>query len=61
MVFHAAAWMGSNEQGRLYAVTVEGTREVLSAARKAGVRRVVHTSSVAVLGVPEAGAANLAQ
>ena len=59
VVFHAAAWMGSNEQGRLYAVTVEGTREVLFAARKAGVRRVVHTSSVAVLGVPEAGASTL--
>lgn len=55
VVFHAAAWMGSSEPGRLYAVTVEGTREVLSAARKQGVRRVVHTSSVAALGVPELG------
>lgn len=55
-VFHAAAWMGGNEQpGKLYAVTVEGTRAVLNAARKAGVRRLVHTSSVAALGVPELG------
>ncbi len=51
-VFHAAAWMGDSEPGRLYAVTVEGTRAVLRAARQAGVRRLVHTSSVAALGVP---------
>lgn len=55
VVFHAAAWMGGGSQsGRLYAVTVEGTRNVLIAARKAGVRRVVHTSSVSALGVPRA-------
>lgn len=53
VVFHAAAWMGgSSPAGRQYAVTVEGTRDVLAAARAAGVRRVVHTSSVAALGVP---------
>lgn len=52
-VFHAAAWMGGSEQGgKQYAVTVEGTRNLLQAARSAGVRRVVHTSSVAALGVP---------
>ena len=55
VVFHAAAWMGGHDQpGRQYAVTVEGTRNMLQAARKAGVRRVVHTSSVAALGVPDA-------
>lgn len=54
-VFHAAAWMSNNELGRLYAVTVEGTRAVLRAARQAGVRRLVHTSSVAALGVPPPG------
>jgi len=53
VVFHAAAWMGSSDPGKLYAVTVEGTRTVLRCAREAGVRRVVHTSSVAALGVPE--------
>jgi dihydroflavonol-4-reductase len=56
-VFHAAAWMGGASQaGRQYTVTVEGTRNILQAARKAGVRRVVHTSSVAALGVPRADA-----
>jgi len=55
-VFHAAAWMGGHDQpGRQYAVTVEGTRSVLQAARKAGVARVVHTSSVAALGIPRNG------
>jgi len=34
----------------LYRVNVEGTRRVLLAARKAGVRRVVYTSSAATLG-----------
>lgn len=53
VVFHAAAWMGGNDPGRFYAVTVEGTRAVLAAARQHGVRRVVHTSSAAALGVPE--------
>ena len=34
----------------MYRVNVEGTRELMKAARDAGVRRIVHTSSVAVLG-----------
>jgi dihydroflavonol-4-reductase len=54
VVFHAAAWMGGHDQpGRQYTVTVEGTRNVLQAAYKAGVRRVVHTSSAAALGIPD--------
>jgi dihydroflavonol-4-reductase len=56
VVFHAAAWMGgANQAGREYAVTVEGTRILLAEARRAGVLRVVHTSSVAALGVPDSG------
>jgi dihydroflavonol-4-reductase len=54
-VFHAAALLGSEDSGRLYSVTVEGTRAVLQAALNAGVRWLVHTSSVAALGVPETG------
>lgn len=55
VVFHAAAQLGNprEQAGRMYSVTVEGTRSVLEAARRAGVERVVHTSSVAALGVPE--------
>jgi dihydroflavonol-4-reductase len=53
VVFHVAAMLGGrDEPGRMYAVTVEGTRAVLKAARTAGVRRFIHTSSVAALGVP---------
>jgi dihydroflavonol-4-reductase len=54
IVFHAAALLGGREDpGRMYAVTVEGTRTVLQAAQAAGVQRFIHTSSVAALGVPE--------
>jgi dihydroflavonol-4-reductase len=54
-VFHTAAYLGAiHDPRQLYTVTVGGTRKVLQAARQAGVRRVVHTSSVAALGVPEA-------
>jgi dihydroflavonol-4-reductase len=54
VVFHTAAWMGGAhyQVGKQNSVTVEGTRYLLEAARQSGVRRVVHTSSVAALGVP---------
>ena len=53
-VFHTAAQLGSPVvPAQMYAVTVVGTRNVLEAARQAGVRRVVHTSTVAALGVPD--------
>jgi dihydroflavonol-4-reductase len=56
VVFHVAAQLGgagSDTAGRMYTVTVEGTRAVLRYAKDAGVRRVVLTSSAAALGVPE--------
>lgn len=37
------------------AVNIEGTRHVMQAALKAGVRRVAHISTIAVIGQPEAG------
>jgi dihydroflavonol-4-reductase len=58
-VFHTAAWVGLNDLGRLYAVTVEGTRTVARAALKAGVRRLVYTSSIAALGFPAPGEISL--
>ncbi len=52
VVFHVAAdyrlWVRDPEQ--MYRSNVEGTRAVLEAARKNGVRRVVYTSSVATMG-----------
>jgi dihydroflavonol-4-reductase len=55
VVFHAAAMLGgrSEDPGRMYTITVEGTRALLDACLEAGVERLVHTSSVAALGVPE--------
>jgi dihydroflavonol-4-reductase len=54
IVFHAAAMLGGRDDpGRMYAVTVEGTRAILQAARAANVQRLVYTSSVAALGVPD--------
>ena len=52
LVIHLAAiyalWLP--EPNTMFAVNVDGTREVLSAARRAGVKRVVHTSSIAAVG-----------
>lgn len=54
VVHHLAAWMGA-PAGRAAAVNVEGTRNVLDAAVRNGVRRVVLASSVAVYGPQAAG------
>jgi dihydroflavonol-4-reductase len=51
-VFHVAAdyrlWALNHQE--LYDSNVEGTRNVLQAARDSGVRRVIYTSSVATMG-----------
>jgi len=51
-VFHVAAdyrlWVRDPEE--MYRSNVDGTRAILEAARKNGVRRVVYTSSVATVG-----------
>jgi dihydroflavonol-4-reductase len=56
-VFHVAAvadyWRADTKQ--LFAANVEGTRRVMEAARAAGVRRVVFTSSAAAVGLREDG------
>ena len=55
-VFHVAAVVAHwRDPRRLVETTVTGTRNVLVAARAAGVRRLVYTSSVAALGVPAPG------
>lgn len=54
LVFHVAAvasyWRARRED--VYRVNVQGTRVVLDACLAAGVDRMVHTSSVAALGIP---------
>lgn len=50
-VFHCAGLIHPALRVRdLYAVNVDGTRHVLEAARRAGVRRVIHVSSNSPLG-----------
>src|SRR5579864_8592414 len=57
VVFHVAAdyrlWVRDPEQ--MYRSNVEGTRAILNAAKKNGVRRVVYTSSVATMGFTSNG------
>ncbi len=56
-VFHVAAvsdyWR--QKMGWLYKVNVDGTRYVLAAARRAGVKRLVFTSSASAVGFREDG------
>jgi dihydroflavonol-4-reductase len=53
-LFHAAAdyRLGLANAEPLYRTNVEGTRNVLNAARWAGTARIVYTSSVATIGLP---------
>jgi dihydroflavonol-4-reductase len=55
LVFHVAAdyrlWAPQPEE--LYRANVDGTRNVLESARKAGVERVVYTSTVGCIGIPK--------
>ncbi len=51
IVFHVAAWLGQpNRREAAYAINVTATQQLAEAARAAGVRRFVSTSSVAVYG-----------
>ena len=56
-VFHAAAdyrlWVPDPQS--MYRANVDGTRNLLEAARRAGVTRIVYTSSVACIGLPADG------
>jgi dihydroflavonol-4-reductase len=56
-VFHTAGNVSFRRRDRKIQrrVNVEGTRTVIAACRRAGVRRLVHTSTVNTLGVPGEG------
>jgi dihydroflavonol-4-reductase len=61
VIFHVAAdyrlWTPSRyDVDYMYRCNVEGTRAIITAAREAGVRRVVYTSSVATMGFTSNGA-----
>ena len=57
VVFHVAAdyrlWVRDPDE--MYRSNVEGTRRLLEAARKSGIRRVIYTSSVATMGFTSNG------
>jgi dihydroflavonol-4-reductase len=55
-VYHSAGltYMGSRKNPMLEKININGTRNVLSAARKAGVKRVVHVSSITAVGIGKA-------
>lgn len=57
VVFHVAAhyslWI--KDAGAIYRANVAGTENILSAAQQVQVKRFVHTSSVAAIGVPPEG------
>ena len=57
LVFHAAAdyRLWAPDPAALYRCNVEGTRNVLAACERAGVERVVYTSSVGTLGTSADG------
>ncbi|HEY6452275.1 MAG TPA: hopanoid-associated sugar epimerase [Steroidobacteraceae bacterium] len=56
-LFHVAAdyRLGTRDPAALYRTNVEGTRNILDAARTTGVHRSVYTSSVATIGLPADG------
>lgn len=57
VVFHVAAhyslWI--KDSAAIYRANVTGTENILKAAQQARVKRFIHTSSVAAIGVPPAG------
>lgn len=57
VVFHIAAdyRLWARDASQMYRSNVDGTRNLLDAARRAGVDRVVYTSTVGCIGMPEGG------
>ena len=60
LLFHVAAdyRLWAADPSELYRSNVNGTRNILQAARHAGVDRVVYTSTVGCIGVPPGGEGN---
>lgn len=56
-VFHVAAHysLWAKDSAAIYHANVTGTENILAAAQKAHVKRFIHTSSVAAIGVPPSG------
>ncbi|MBK9314211.1 MAG: NAD-dependent epimerase/dehydratase family protein [Acidobacteria bacterium] len=57
VVFHLAAHysLWAKDRPEIYRTNVTGTENLLAAAKRAAIPRIVYTSSVAAIGVPEPG------
>ncbi|MCC7529866.1 MAG: NAD-dependent epimerase/dehydratase family protein [Candidatus Melainabacteria bacterium] len=57
VVYHLAGLVSykKRDQNRQYAVNVLGTRNIMDACLRNNVKRVIHTSSVAAMGIPAEG------
>ncbi|MBC7926669.1 MAG: NAD-dependent epimerase/dehydratase family protein, partial [Bryobacteraceae bacterium] len=57
IVYHVAAdyRLWTRDPAEMYRSNVDGTRNLLEAARNAGVERVIYTSTVGCIGVPDSG------
>lgn len=57
VVFHVAAdyRLWTRDPGAMFRSNVEGTRNLLDAAKRAGAERVVYTSTVGCIGIPAGG------
>jgi dihydroflavonol-4-reductase len=50
---HYALW--DQDPSTFYAINVEGTKNLLCAARESGVQRIVYTSTIGAIGLPDKG------
>jgi dihydroflavonol-4-reductase len=57
LVFHVAAdyRLWAKDRKELYNINMDGTRNLLTAAKQEGVERVVYTSTVGCIGIPHGG------
>jgi nucleoside-diphosphate-sugar epimerase len=53
MIIHTAAALPLYSKKDIFSTDVEGTRNLLEAAQKHGIKRFVHVSSTAVYGIPD--------
>ncbi len=53
MIVHAAAALPLYKESDIFSTDIDGTRNVLEAAKTNGIKRVVHISSTAVYGIPD--------
>lgn len=60
LVFHVAAdyRLWAKDESEMYRSNVDGTRNLLAASRAAGVERIVYTSTVGCIGMPDGSLGN---